>query len=110
MDIAHHKTSSCLDCRPVLATFLAIFLAVASLAALTHGLHELDHSAGGVDRHACLLCSLASGDLASAQCVLVCTIFPLSLLFRLAATSFIRPDWSPNRLPFGRGPPELKFS
>jgi hypothetical protein len=46
MDIAHHKTHSFPDSRPVFAAFLAIVLAVASIIALTHGLHELDHSAG----------------------------------------------------------------
>ena len=105
MDIAHHKTHSFPDSRPVFAAFLAIVLAVASIIALTHGLHELDHSAGGAVRHACLLCSLASGDVAAAQSILLWTILPLSLLFRLTTSNFFSPDRSADRLPFGRGPP-----
>jgi hypothetical protein len=109
MDIARHKTNSSPDSRPVLPAFLAIVLAVASVVALTHGLHEPDHSATGADRHACLLCSLASGDVMAAQCVLLCAILPLSLLFRLAAPGFFSPDRSPDLLPFSRGPPVPKF-
>jgi len=105
MDIAHYKTRSFSDPRAILPIFLAIVLAVVSLVALTHGLHDLNHSPGGPDGHTCLLCSLASGDVAAAQCVLLCAILPLSLLFRLAAPSFFYPDRSPDRLPFSRGPP-----
>jgi hypothetical protein len=109
MDTAHHKTHSYMDSRPLLAAWLAIVMALASLVALTHGLHELDHSAGGAARHACLLCSLASGDVAAALSILLWTILPLSLLFQLTVPGLLSPDRYPDRLPFGRGPPVPEF-
>ncbi len=109
MDIAHHKTHSSLDCRPILSALLAIILAVTSVVALMHGLHGVNHSAGGPDRHACLLCSLASGDVAAVQCILLCALFPLSLLFRSAASGVLSSGCPLDRLPFSLGPPVPKF-
>jgi hypothetical protein len=82
-------------------------LAFASVVALMHGLHESNHSATGADRHACLLCSLASGDVAAAQCVLILTLFPLSFLFLLATKGIFSPDRFHGLLPFGRAPPRV---
>ena len=95
-------------CRPTaksaLAGLLAILFLVATTVSVTHSLH---HSLPGNDSagsHSCLLCSLAKGQVASADTAPIAAFLALYLVFaaglaKVSATASWDYRFSPSRAP-----------
>jgi hypothetical protein len=93
-----------LDCKAALAALLALLLLAASTLSVSHTLHQNLHRDGAPGSHFCLVCSLAKGQLTSAEAAAALLFLVLIFLFVLPPETISRlasPDYrlSPSRAP-----------
>jgi hypothetical protein len=93
-----------LDCKAALAALLAILLVVASTLSVSHVLHQNLHRDGTPGSHFCLVCSLAKGQLTTAEAAAALLVLVFTFLFALPPETISRltsPDYrlSPSRAP-----------
>ena len=86
-----------------LAAVLALSLLAASWISVHHKLHVALHT--GDAGHACLVCSLATGQVTAADIASVCVLFVAALLFCIPLLQRSHFTISDLRLPSGRAPP-----
>lgn len=93
-----------LDCKAALSALLAILLIIAATLSVSHTLHQNLHRDGSPGSHFCLVCSLAKGQLTSAEAVATLLFLVLIFLFVLSPATIsplVSPDYrlSPSRAP-----------
>jgi hypothetical protein len=88
-----------------LTALLALLLLAAATLSVSHALHQNLHRDGAPGSHFCLVCSLAKGQLTTADAAATFLFLVLTFLFALPREAISRlasPDY---RLPPSRAPP-----
>jgi hypothetical protein len=94
-----------LDCKAALSALLAILLIVASTLSVSHALHQNLHRDGAPGSHFCLVCSLAKGQLTTAEAAAALLFLVLLFLFVLPPETISRLASHDYRLSPSRAPP-----
>lgn len=91
--------------KSALAGLLSLLLLLATTLSVSPALHQSLHLQGGANAHFCLVCSLAKGQVSTAEAALVWVLVVLFFLFSISlatASPFVGFEYFPSQ---SRAPP-----